>query len=163
MSPFSEKHHGAWLSPDGQRRYEAILELALAVARRRRIRRRACAAFVTAGLAIGILAILSRPIAPQHPLIARSTAPLKPEPAPQPSAPAARGTTMEFVKTDPSIISRLAIRETGLHCQSIDDDLLLKTLAPVAQASAIVRNNGRPILIMAMADLSRGKQPGATR
>jgi hypothetical protein len=136
--------HDESMSPQEFRsRREQILMLALDAARRRRRRRRtvtrgaiAATALVVATLA-GLMSRIQRSPKPGQPLDAIVIT--------EPAGPTR--VIVEHFHTDPTIISRLALKPRSPRWQTIGDDELLMSLASAGRESGLIQVDGRALLI----------------
>jgi len=138
------------LSPAGLLRREAILRATLGTVRERR-RRRRTVQLMAAVAAVALLALLSYPrrptgaAAPQPgPLVVLppSTGPSNP-----PGNSDTAGPLVQVIPADPTVSTRLAVPALPPTWRSIDDDVLLATLAETGQPAGLVRINGQTLLL----------------
>jgi hypothetical protein len=134
------------LTHKGERRRERILQLALAQAQRRKLRRRALRGVAACAASVGIVALvvfiwardvsLPAPVAEQ-PVIVQTN--LTPSQAPS--------VEISHIHTDPTILDRLALRVPTRRWQSIGDDELLRGLADAGWSAGLIHVSGRTILL----------------
>jgi hypothetical protein len=138
------------LSAQGERHRDAIAALALSAARSRRRRRRAAvAAMAVAGaavLAIGLVPpITKQPDISQPQLAAKLMSP-SPLGSEHVSPVQIKTVTIDWVRTDPRVLDRLAASPPPRWCV-IDDDTLLTELAAAGHPAGLVTVGGRTLLL----------------
>jgi hypothetical protein len=137
-----------FLSEEGQRRREAIADMARTAARARRQKRSRRRAITTlagvACLCVGV-AEWSRhaatPIDPPHVVVKNERTPANPPPIPT-------GVVVTRIETDPNITARLALPRQPARWRVVGDDDLLRTLAEAGHPAGLVRMNGQAILML---------------
>ena len=128
------------LSQSGERRREAILDLALVAARGRRRRRIALRASLAAILILVLLSPILRSLRPRDAhTVVHHTEPLPPRVPPSP--------VVERIETDPHIIERLAIPPTHAKVIIINDTELLGDLAMADRPAGLAYINGKAQLV----------------
>ncbi|HVZ93523.1 MAG TPA: hypothetical protein VG797_03335 [Phycisphaerales bacterium] len=166
IRPFDEGDAPARLSAEGRRRREAMLgELVGELSRTRR--RRVVRAQLTAGALAIVLVGLAFMTVSRGPVKIATVTPLI-ETAPGTVAQATTIAGTRFVKTDPTVVERWAVKggfemakyETRRHeaepiVRFIGDEELLDTLAAMGRPAGIVRMEGRVWLTAAVTDAER--------
>jgi hypothetical protein len=140
---------GDYLSPEGRRRQEQILQMALRDMRNTR-RRRWILPGVGAVAAVGLVLLVSIP-RPQKalvmamksvPAVAVPIAPRSGAEAPGPVEP-----MVQFVETDPTIADRLTLKPQAPRWVVVDDDQFVKALADAGKPMGLAYVNGKAILL----------------
>jgi hypothetical protein len=134
------------LSPAGEQRREAILQLARGAARSRRTQRRRLRAGAGALLILAVAGLgvyVTRPATSERPAWLVST------PAPPTSHPATAPQPALFasIETDPAIVRRLALPPEPPRWASISDDELIASLSQSGRSAGLIEVAGTKILI----------------
>jgi hypothetical protein len=151
---------GDYLSPEGRRRRELILQMALRDMRSTR-RRRWILPGAGVTLAMGLVVMMSLPKPAKHATLAMKSAPsvvsspvvvqvpmperqiVAQEILPQPSLVPA----VEFVATDPTIADRLTLKPSEPRWAMVDDDQFVQELADAGKPMGLAYVNGNAILL----------------
>jgi hypothetical protein len=138
-----------YLSPEGRRRREQILQLALRDMRNTR-RRRWILPGAGVTLAIGLVVMMSLPKPRKQQMVAMHQAPLPASGingvgevhANPPATP-----VVEYVATDPTIADRLTLKPVPPRWVAVDDDQFVKELADAGKPMGLAYVNGKAILL----------------
>jgi hypothetical protein len=135
------------LSPEGQLRRDRILQLAILHARRRRCRWQAfrigIVAVVLLGISMASLYVSRRPIDRSSPSIA-------PQPLPNVASnngPQPKKLVVEWIKTDPTIVKRLAVAPAAPKWERINDDELSQELSKAGRPAGLAKIGNRVTLV----------------
>ncbi|UCD74292.1 MAG: hypothetical protein JSV91_10925 [Phycisphaerales bacterium] len=153
------------LSPSGLARRESMRRQLTAamnrIHRRRRQRRRLTAA--AAGIAFIVLASLAVQLLPASiPLAERPDRRLAGDPSlrPSPDVSEPRGCVIRIVRTDPSVLDRVA-RPVQSTAVILDDEALLAMLAEIDRPAGLVRYGGKVHLTRPVTDVELTPPPPA--